>query len=79
MLSEWMAARARVAWAETLEPWLWEERSLATFDLPLNLQANPESPILRSVDGNPRAGTRTCTNPADRHVGRHSKPTLTVE
>jgi hypothetical protein len=41
-LSTWMADNAFVTWAETPEQWLWEERALATLDLPLNLNGNSQ-------------------------------------
>lgn len=56
-LSAWMGAHARVAWAETEEPWVWEERALATLDLPLNLQANQRHPFCGSLSAS-RAAAR---------------------
>jgi hypothetical protein len=60
-LSQWMAMHARVAWAETPEPWTWEERALATLDLPLNLQGNerhPFHPILTAARATARVRAR---------------------
>ena len=61
-LSHWMAAHAFVAWAETPEPWLWEERALALLDLPLNLHTNGHHafrPILVAVRAAARTRART--------------------
>jgi hypothetical protein len=60
-LSAWMAANAYVAWAETPEPWAWEERALASLDLPLNLQGNARHgfhPILSAVRAAAKASAR---------------------
>ena len=35
-----MADNAFVTWAETSEPWLWEDRALGMLDVPLNLSGN---------------------------------------
>ena len=36
-LSDWMAQNALATWLPTAEPWLLEERLIATVSLPLNL------------------------------------------
>ena len=51
-----MAGNAFVTWAETTEPWLWEERALATLDLPLNLSGNSLASTLFRVEWNTRRG-----------------------
>jgi hypothetical protein len=55
-----MADNAVVTWAATREPWLWEERALGAFDLPLNLSGSSQhqfhaalAPHLSSCDAMP--------------------------
>jgi hypothetical protein len=40
-----MDENAFVTWAETSEPWRWEERALATLDRQLNLSGNARHPF----------------------------------
>ena len=40
VLNEWMAENALVSWLVHPEPWLLEEKLIAAFDLPLNVQAS---------------------------------------
>jgi hypothetical protein len=44
-LSKWMADYARVAWIETVEPWILEEHLLKSLSLPLNIQGNARHPF----------------------------------
>ena len=56
-LSRWMAAHAHVAWAETEQPWIWEEQAVVELDLPLNLQAKQHHPFCKIL-ATSRAGAR---------------------
>ena len=40
-----MADYARVAWIETVEPWILEEHLLKSLSLPLNIQGNARHPF----------------------------------
>jgi hypothetical protein len=40
VLTQWMADNALVSWLIRPEPWHFEEKLIATLDLPLNIQAN---------------------------------------
>ena len=62
-LSNWMAEHARVTWAETPEPWLWEERALRELDLPLNLQGNDAHPFRATL-----AAARASARAEARHL-----------
>ena len=51
VLSEWMAAHARVSFIEHPEPWLLEEELIAGLDLPLNLDQNNVHPFRPVLSG----------------------------
>ncbi|MFD6148768.1 MULTISPECIES: GIY-YIG nuclease family protein [unclassified Streptomyces] len=44
-LTAWMAAHARVCWAESAAPWELESRLITALDLPLNLDQNTHNPF----------------------------------
>jgi hypothetical protein len=61
VLSEWIGRNAFVSWTLDPEPWLLEDRLIASLDLPLNLQGNgrhPFYPILKKIRPRAKAAAR---------------------